>query len=122
MNPQRVVIRVNSAALKVDGVKALSVTPYVVARPPGATGKAWIVLPQAARPGTSRLAPVPTVDALQEAGVVPDDPSSLITIEVGTPGVRVLLIKSLRAEREAKPSGVTRQLQHEISCSSGEKV
>jgi hypothetical protein len=33
-----------------------------------------------------------------------------------------LLIKSLRAERETKPPGVTRQLQQEIICSSGEKV
>ena len=63
---------------------------------------------------------MPTVDALQ-AGV-PDDPSSLITMDVGTPGVRVLLIKSLRAESETNPSGVIGQEQQEISCSSGENV
>ena len=43
-------------------------------------------------------------------------------MDVGTPGVRVLLIKSLRAERETNPSGVTGQAQQEINCSSGEKV
>jgi hypothetical protein len=53
---------------------------------------------------------------------VPVEASSLITMDVGTPGVRVLLIKSLRAERETNPSGVTGQAQQEINCSSGEKV
>src|SRR5579872_4340012 len=43
-------------------------------------------------------------------------------MDVGTPGVRVSLIKSLRAESESSPSGVTGQLQQEISCSSGENV
>jgi hypothetical protein len=43
-------------------------------------------------------------------------------MDVGTPGVRVLLIKSLRAESETKPSGVIGQEQQEISCSSGENV
>ena len=43
-------------------------------------------------------------------------------MDVGTPGVRVLLIKSLRAERETSAFGVTWQLQQEISCSSGENV
>jgi len=115
-----VVIRVNSAALKVDGAKAVSVTPYVVAGLPGVTGKAWMVVPQAAMPGANKLLPVPTVDALQ-AGA-PVEASSFVTMDVGTPGVRVLLIRSLRAERETNPSGVTGQLQQEISCSSGEKV
>jgi hypothetical protein len=61
------------------------------------------------------------VDALQVVPV-PVEASSLITTDVGTPGVRVLLIKSLRAESEFNPSGVTGQAQQEISCSSGEKV
>ena len=122
MKPQRVVIRVNSAALNVDGVKALSVTPNVVAGLPGVTGKAWIVVPQAAMPPAKRLVDEPTVEALQEAALVPAVATSLITMDVGTPGVRVLLIKSLRAESDTKPSGVIRQLQQETSCSSGEKV
>src|ERR1019366_9702105 len=78
-----------------------------------------MVVPQAAIPVANALFPVPAVDALQ---VVPVEASSLITMDVGTPGVRVLLIKSLRAERETRPSGVTGQAQQEINCSSGEKV
>src|ERR1019366_3603632 len=120
MNPQRVVIRVSSAALKVDGVKAVSVTPYVVAGLPGVTGKAWMVVPHAAIPVLRGLPSVPAVDALQEGP--PAVATSLITMDVGTPGVRVLLIRSLRAEREASPSGVTGHAQQEINCSSGEKV
>ena len=122
MNPQRFEIRVNSAALRVAVEKRVSVSPYVVAGVPEVTGKAWIVVPKAAMPVTGKLVPVPTVDALQEAAVVPADANSLITIDVGTPGVRVLLIKSLRAEREISAFGVTRQEQQEINCSSGENV
>ena len=83
-----------------------------------------MVVPQAAIPVSSTLAPVPTVDALQPASVpvVPELASNFTTMEVGTPGVRVLLIKSLRAEREMSPSGVTRQVQQEINCSSGENT
>src|ERR1700736_5237082 len=99
MNPQRVVMRVNSATLKVDGVKAVSVTPYVVGGLPGVTGRAWIVVPQAPKPVANTLAPV-TVDALQVALF---EASILVTMDVGTPGVRVLLIKSLRAESEFNP-------------------
>ena len=47
---------------------------------------------------------------------------SLITIDVGTAGVSVLLIKSLLADSETSPFGVTGQEQHEIICSSGEKA
>jgi hypothetical protein len=77
-----------------------------------------MLVPHAAIPWAIVLA-VPAVDALQGPPVVA---SSLITMDVGTPGVRVLLIKSLRAERETNPSGVTGQEQQETSCSSGEKV
>ena len=128
MNPQSVVIRCNSARLKVAFVKAVSVTPYVVAGVPGVIGKTWMVVPQAAKPGTKTLVAAgaadgpgnTTVDALHVGA--PDEASSLITMDVGTPGVRVLLIKSLRAERETNPSGVIGQVQQETSCSSGEKV
>jgi hypothetical protein len=75
-----------------------------------------MVVPQAAMPLTRG----PGADALQAD--VPDEASILITTDVGTPGVSVLLIKSLRAESETSPSGVTGQAQQEISCSSGEKV
>ena len=121
MNAQRPVMRANSAPLKVAGVKAVSVTPKVVAGVPGVTGKAWIVVPHAASPGTIGAA-VPAVDALQDAAVVPSVDSSLTTIDVGTPGVRVLLIRSFRADSETNASGVTRQLQQEISSSLGSNV
>src|ERR1700682_247503 len=48
--------------------------------------------------------------------------SSLTVMDVGTPGVSVLLIKSLRADRELSPSGVTGQAQHEINSSAGSNV
>jgi len=78
-----------------------------------------MVLAQAAIPGASGLSMLPAVDALQTD---PDVPSSLITMDVGTAGVRVLLIKSLRAERETRAFGVTGQEQHDIICSSGENA
>jgi hypothetical protein len=78
-----------------------------------------MVLAQAAIPGAKKLPALPAVDALQTG---PADPTSLITMDVGTAGVRVLLIKSLRAERETSAFGVTGQLQQEIICSSGENV
>jgi hypothetical protein len=72
-------------------------------------------------PVTGALVPVPTVAALQ-AAVAADVATSLITIDVGTAGVRVLLIKSVRAEREASAFGVTGHEQQEINCSSCESV
>jgi hypothetical protein len=45
-----------------------------------------------------------------------------MTTEVGTAGVRVLLIKSSRTPRLLRPFGVTGQEQHEIICSSGENT
>src|SRR5450631_2685495 len=122
MNPQSAVMRASSAPLRVALVKRVSVSPYVVEGVPGVTGRAWMVVPKAAMPVTSKLFPVPTVEALQEAAVVPVDATSLTTMDVGTPGVRVLLIKSLRAERETSAFGVTRQEQQDINCSSGENV
>jgi hypothetical protein len=52
----------------------------------------------------------------------PVDASNFTTIELGTAGVRVLLIRSARAESETRAFGVTTHLQQEISCSSGENV
>ena len=46
----------------------------------------------------------------------------MIVTDVGTAGVRVLLIRSLRTDRDLKPFGVTRQEQHEIISSAGSKV
>ena len=48
--------------------------------------------------------------------------SNLITIDVGTAGVSVLLIRSFFADSDTSPFGVTGHEQHEINCSSGEKV
>src|ERR1700731_5408690 len=48
--------------------------------------------------------------------------SSLTVTDVGTPGVSVLPIKSLRADSEASPFGVTPQAQHEINSSAGSNV
>lgn len=61
-----------------------------------------------------QLVPVPPVPARVAR--------SLITTEFGRTPVSVLLIKSFCAESETSPFGVTRQEQHEINCSSGEKV
>jgi hypothetical protein len=52
----------------------------------------------------------------------PEVARSLTTTDVGTAGVRVLLIKSLRAERETSPFGVTTQEQQAAICSSGENT
>jgi hypothetical protein len=68
------------------------------------------VVPHAFKPPTRVPTPVPA-----EATI-------FTTMDVGTPGVSVLLIKSLRAERETNPSGVIGQAQQEINCSSGENV
>jgi hypothetical protein len=48
--------------------------------------------------------------------------SSLTTIDVGTAAVSVLLIKSLRAESETRPFGVTGHEQQDTICSSGANV
>src|SRR5437764_231900 len=48
--------------------------------------------------------------------------SSLTVMDVGTPGVSVLLIRSLRADSEFSPFGVTGQAQHEIISSAGSNV
>src|SRR5262245_4521819 len=63
-----------------------------------------------------------TVEALHAPPPVGCEASSFTTIPVGTPGVSVLLIRSLRDDSESSPFIVTRQVQQETSCSSGENV
>jgi hypothetical protein len=46
----------------------------------------------------------------------------LMTTEVGITPVSVFCVRSRVTPRLAKPFGVTRQEQHEISCSSGENA
>ena len=88
----------------------------MVAGEPGVTGRAWMVVPHAAIPVTKF--PTVTVAALQAPFVA----ISLITTAGGTTPVNVLLIRLFFTESEASPSGVTLQVQHEISCSSGANV
>jgi len=110
MKPQSAVMRVYSAVPSVAGVKAVSVTANAPA-----TGVACRVVPHARRP----VAAVPWTDALQEPPLVD---TNFTTIEFGTAGVSVLLIKSVLAESDTRAFGVTVHEQHEISCSSGENV
>ena len=79
-----------------------------------------MVVPQADIP-KARL-PGVTVEALHAPLVGASEASSFTTTPVGTAGVKVLLIKSLRAESETNPSGVIGQVQQETNCSSGENV
>ena len=120
MKPHSAVIRPSSAALRVAGVKAVSVTEAVIAA--SATGAAVVactVVPQAAKPVAKADVPEPAVAALQE---LPAVATSLTTIDVGTAGVSVLLIRSLRALSETSAFGVTVQLQQDTNCSSGENA
>ena len=48
--------------------------------------------------------------------------TNLTTTELGFTPVRVLLIKSEFTDSDARALGVSKQEQHEINCSSGEKV
>src|SRR5437763_12774464 len=111
MNPHWLVILESSDALNVDGENAVSVSEYVPVEGPACT-----VVPQASRPGVSTLG----VAALQPALALVA--TSLITMDVGTAGVSVLLIRSLLADSDFRPFGVTVQVQHEINCSSGLNV
>ena len=104
----------NSPALRVDGVNAVSVTAYCPA-----VGVWCNVVPQATIPGV--VAPGAPAEFVQDppTGTVA---SSFTTMDVGTAGVNVLLIRSLRADRFTNPFGVTGQEQQEIICSSGENA
>src|SRR4029077_9817961 len=116
MNPHSVVNRVSSAALRVPRVDSISVRARAVPAggivPPGGrtaeAPRAWIVVLQAVRP-RARLLAVPagpngTIVAGLQVGaaavpgpLAPPGPAnvatSLITTDVGAPGVRVLLTK-----------------------------
>src|ERR1700719_3366351 len=82
------------------------------------------VVPQASMPRSNTVGGVPAVAGLQTVKApvlsVPGRLAiSLITMDVGTAGVRLLLIRSDLAERELSPFGVTRQAQQPISSSCG---
>ena len=115
MNVQSCVILVNSPALRVAGRNAVSVTLKVT----GVVGAAWSVVPQASIPDAMGPGDAAELAQLPPTGA---DASNLITIDVGTAGVSVLLIRSARADSETSPLGVTGQEQQEINCSSGENV
>lgn len=76
------------------------------------------MVPQAAMPGVD----LPGVAALQTPiELLPLARSNTLTAS-GIFGVSALAIKSFRTEIETRPSGVTRQEQHEISCPLGSNV
>ena|SRR5581483_1533896 len=114
----RLLMLANSAGLSVDGVNGNSVTAS------GRGGRLWIVVLQAAMPRASGKAALPAAAALFEQ-LVPDPPlparveTSFTTMEGGTTPVSVLLVRSLATNKLARPFGVIRQEQQEISCSSG---
>src|ERR1019366_703939 len=89
--PQPYARRAISPALKVEGVKAVSVTEYV---PAAAEVLAWSVVPHAAMPGTIVGVPASRAELLQlpPTGAVA---SNLITMEVGLPRVSGLMTRSL---------------------------
>jgi hypothetical protein len=96
-----------------SGAKAVSVTAKVPA-----AGVAWMVVPQAAMPGANVALVTVAAELLQlpaSGSVV----TSAITNASGTAGVSVLLARSLFAERETRPFGVTGQEQQDTICSSG---
>ena len=74
-------------------------------------------MPQAAIPGARLVIETLAAELMQvpPAGTLA---TSLTTIEFGTAGVRVLLIRSCFADRETNPFGVTGQEQQEMSCYS----
>ncbi len=119
MKLHRVVMRASSAELSIVSENGVSVTPNVPEGVPTVTGVEWIDVPQADKPPASAREAGVTVDALQVGCA---EASSFTTMEVGTPGVSVLLTRSLRAESETSPFGVTKQEQQDTSCSSGEKA
>src|ERR1039458_8246809 len=113
--PQPYARRASSPALKVAGVKAVSVTEYV---PAAADVLAWSVVPHAAIPDTIVGVPASRAELLQlpPTGAVA---SNLITMEVGLPRVSGLMIRSLLADKDTKPLGVTGQEQQETTSSLG---
>jgi hypothetical protein len=116
MKVQRLPIRLNSPALGVAVVKAVSVTAYVPE-----TGAVWTVVPQAARPVAS-VAVVTEGEELLQEPATETVASSLTTMEVGRFENRLLGTISRFTDKETKPFGVTGQEQQEKSCSSGENA
>src|SRR5205823_4872576 len=100
--------------LNVAAVNAVSVPPTVETN-------VCSFVPQAASPGASPVSEIVEAELLQlpPTGTVE---TSLTTTDVGTAGVSVLLIRSLRTDSETKPFGVTGQEQQETICSSGENA
>src|ERR1700736_5500106 len=82
-------------------------------------GRACSVVPQARIPRTKLVAVGAAALHVPAAGT---EASSLITTDVGTPGVSVLLIKSLRTDSELRAFGVTGQEQQETISSAGSNV
>src|ERR1041385_9246396 len=105
MLAHRPVMLRSSPALSVAGENRDSVTLGVLI-PAGAKCK---VVPQASMPPC-------------RAFVAGSDATSLITAELGTTCVNVLVSRSAPTERCTNAFGVTRQEQHDTSCSSGENV
>ena len=116
------VMLVSSAALSVPRLNGVSVVANVPC-----TAAAWTVVPKANMPFASGNAAEPANAALL-VQFVPVNPTpapvltSFTTTELGRTPVRVLLIKSLLTDREAKPLGVIRQEQQDTNCSSGENA
>jgi len=108
------VILVSSPALRVAGRNAVSVrekAPVVV--------PAWTVVPHASMPEASAPGDAAELAQLPPTGA---DARSLMTMDVGTAGVSVLLMRSALADSDTSPLGVTGHEQQEMSCSSGENV
>ncbi len=127
---QRVPILFSSPALRVDGINEVSVKDGVmvvvtVGGRPGHTGGlvvtvviVWVVVIHASMPGTNVAVVAFAAELLQlpPTGTVA---KSLTTTDLGTLGVRVLLIKSFFTDNDTRPFGVTGQLQQAISSSVG---
>jgi hypothetical protein len=111
MKPQYKVSFANSDALSSTAENGVSVCYK--------KGAWWLVracsvVPQARMRRTKLALQVPAIGSGVEA-------RSLMTTDVGTPGVRVLH-KSLRTARELSPFGVTGPEQQEIISSAGSNV
>jgi hypothetical protein len=122
MKPQKLVRWVNSPALRVEGVNGVSSSVRVVVVT-GFTHQfelvvvvviGWVVVIHAASPG----ARVVIEEALQ-APPLAVVASSLITIELGTSPVPVLLRILVFRENDSRASGVTVHVQQASSSSVG---
>lgn len=103
--------------LNVAGRNRVSTVSGKPAANPGFT-----VVPHATSPVARFPTPTPPAEFVQPAVASGTVASSFTTIDVGTAGVNVLLIRSCRALNDTNPFGVTGHEQHAIICSSGEKA